>query len=148
MIHSDAARQEALEEHQSIKLSTYGIFFMGTPHQGSSSGVHLGVLVRNVVSIFGTANDKITKYLERDSEWIQQQLSQYGPLSKDFVTKFAYETYPTQIAMGKTIMVSNLSLLGLSYEILIIFRLCRMLRQSFQELQMQSPWQYRPITSI
>ncbi|MCJ1426602.1 hypothetical protein MMC29_004505 [Sticta canariensis] len=105
LVHSDAARQEALEEHRSIKLSTYGIFFMGTPHQGSSSGVHLGVLVRNVVSIFGTANDKITKYLERDSEWIQQQLGQYGPLSKDFVTKFAYETYPTQIAMGKTIMV-------------------------------------------
>ncbi|MCJ1429258.1 hypothetical protein MMC29_007171 [Sticta canariensis] len=104
LIHSDAARQGALEEHQSIKLSTYGIFFMGTPHQGGS-GVQLGELVLKVASIFVTADDKILKHLERDSEWLQQQLGQYGPISRDFVTKFAYETYPTSVALGKTIMV-------------------------------------------
>lgn len=120
---------------------------MGTPHQGGS-GVNLGVLMLNIVSIFATANDKILKHLERDSEWIQQQLGQYGPISRDFVTKFAYETYPTRIALGKTIMVSNLSLPCLYYEILIKFRWYRTLRQSFQELQMGSPWQYRLITSI
>ena len=147
MIHSDAARQGALEEHRSIKLSTYGIFFMGTPHQGSS-GVNLGELLFNIVSIFATANDKILKHLERDSEWIQQQLGQYGPISRDFVTKFAYETYRTRIALGKPIMVRNLSLLCLYYEILIKFRWYRTLRQSCLELQMRSPWPYRPITSI
>ena len=94
---------EALEKHRFIEFSTYGIFFMGTPHQGRSSEVHPGipgVLVRNVVSIFATTNDKMTKYLERDSEWIRLQLGQYGPLGRDFVSKFAYEIYPTQIAMG------------------------------------------------
>lgn len=79
---------------------------MGTPHQGGS-GVHLGELVLKVASIFVTADDKILKHLERDSEWLQQQLGQYGPINGDFVTKFAYETYPTPIALGKTIMVSK-----------------------------------------
>ncbi|SLM38087.1 P-loop containing nucleoside triphosphate hydrolase [Lasallia pustulata] len=104
LIHSKAARRGALEEHRSIKLSTYGILFMGTPHQGGS-GVHLGELMLKVASIFVTADDKILKHLERDSEWLQQQLGQYAPISNDFVTKFAYEMFPTRIALGKEIMV-------------------------------------------
>jgi len=43
LIHSEAARQGALEEHRSIKLSTYGIFFIETPHQGGSE-VYLDLL--------------------------------------------------------------------------------------------------------
>ncbi|KAA6408178.1 MAG: Kinesin light chain [Lasallia pustulata] len=104
LIHSKAARRGALEEHRSIILSTYGILFMGTPHQGGS-GVHLGELMLKVASIFVTADDKILKHLERDSEWLQQQLGQYAPISNDFVTKFAYEMFPTRIALGKEIMV-------------------------------------------
>ncbi|SLM38232.1 nb-arc and tpr domain protein, partial [Lasallia pustulata] len=77
---------------------------MGTPHQGGS-GVHLGELMLKVASIFVTADDKILKHLERDSEWLQQQLGQYAPISNDFVTKFAYEMFPTRIALGKAIMV-------------------------------------------
>jgi len=103
-----------LEEHRSIKLSTYGIFFMGTPHQGGS-GVHLGELMLKVASIFVTADDKILKHLERDSEWLQQQLSQYGPINRDFVTKFAYEIFPTPVALGKTMMVSNAHSVSVKY---------------------------------
>lgn len=95
-----------MEEHRSIKLSTYGIFFMGTPHQGSD-GVNLAEQILKVASIFVRANDKILKHLKRDSEWLQQQLGQYGPISGDFVTKFAYETYPTQMALGKAVVVSK-----------------------------------------
>lgn len=103
-----------MEEHRSIKLSTYGIFFMGTPHQGSS-GVHFAELLLKVVSIFVKADDKILKNLEPDSEWLQQQLNQYGPISGDFVTKFAYEMYRTRIAAGKSIMVGEIS---------FVFRTC------------------------
>ena len=114
LIHSEAARRGALEEHRSIKLSTYGILFMGTPHQGGS-GVHLGELMLKVASIFVTADDKILKHLERDSEWLQQQLGQYAPISNDFVTKFAYEMFPTRIALGKAIMVRILRQVSASY---------------------------------
>ncbi|CAN9243604.1 unnamed protein product [Alternaria alternata] len=81
LIHSDAARRGALEEHRAVKLSTYGILFMGTPHQGGS-GVALGKLMVNVAS-----------------------LGQYGPISSDFVTKFAFEEYATPTVLGKSIMV-------------------------------------------
>jgi hypothetical protein len=105
LIHSDAAREGALEEHRSIAISTYGIFFMGTPHQGGN-GVALGKALINIASIFVKADDKILKHLERDSELLQQQLGQFATISSQFVTKFAFETRPTPTAFGKSIMVS------------------------------------------
>lgn len=104
LIHSDAARRGALEEHRSVKLSTYGIVFMGTPHQGGS-GVALGRLMVNVASVFVKADDRLLQHLERDSEWLQQQLGQYGPISGDFVTKYAYEAYATPTALGRSMVV-------------------------------------------
>lgn len=104
LVHSDAARKGALEEHRSIKTSTYGVVFMGTPHQGGS-GVQLGKLLVNVASVFVAADDRLMKHLERDSEWLQQQLGQYGPISGDFMTKFAYEEYKTPTVLGHSIMV-------------------------------------------
>ncbi|OCK72795.1 hypothetical protein K432DRAFT_314863, partial [Lepidopterella palustris CBS 459.81] len=104
LIHSDAARKGALEEHRSIKASTYGIMFMGTPHQGGS-GVQLGKLLVNVASVFVAADDRLMKHLEQNSEWLQQQLGQYNPISNEFVTKFAYEEYKTPTVLGHSIMV-------------------------------------------
>jgi hypothetical protein len=73
--------------------------FMSTPHQGGS-GVALGKLMVNVASVF------MLQHLERDSEWLQQQLGQYGPISGDFVTKFAFEEYATPTVLGRSILVS------------------------------------------
>ncbi|RYC81882.1 hypothetical protein BFJ63_vAg15229 [Fusarium oxysporum f. sp. narcissi] len=100
----NAARQGALLDQRSVKLSTYGILFMGTPHQGGN-GVQLGHVLANVASVFVATDDRLFKHLERDSEWLLQQLGQYGPISGEFVTKFAYEEYPTSIAPGKRILV-------------------------------------------
>ncbi|KAK7937620.1 uncharacterized protein PG986_014488 [Apiospora aurea] len=104
LIHSAAAWKNALEKHRSIRLSTAGIMFMGTPHQGGSS-VQLGRLLINIASLFVAADDRILRHLERDSEWLQQQLGQYAPISGDFVTKFAYEVYETPTVLGHSIMV-------------------------------------------
>ncbi|KAE8841204.1 hypothetical protein PTNB85_04603 [Pyrenophora teres f. teres] len=104
LIYSDAARRGALEVHRSIKPSTYGIMFMGTPFQGGS-GVTFGKLMVNIASVFVAADDRLLQHLERDSEWLQYQLGQYGLISGDFVTKFAFEEHPTPIALGKSIMV-------------------------------------------
>ncbi|KAK8036599.1 hypothetical protein PG991_001736 [Apiospora marii] len=104
LIHSDTSRRGALLEHRSIRLSTFGIMFMGTPHQGGN-GVQVGKLLVNIASLFMAANNHILRDLERDSEWLQQQLGQYAPISGDFVTKFAYEDYPTRTALGHSIMV-------------------------------------------
>jgi hypothetical protein len=80
--------------------------FMGTPHQGGN-GVAFGKLMVNIASVFVAADDRLLQHLERDSEWLQQQLGQYGPISGDFVTKFAFEEYPTPITLGKSVMFSS-----------------------------------------
>jgi hypothetical protein len=80
--------------------------FMGTPHQGGN-GVAIGKLMINVASVFVAADDRLLRHLERDSESLQQQIGQYGPISGDFVTKFAFEEYVTPITLGKSIMVSG-----------------------------------------
>lgn len=66
----------------------------------------------NIASLFVATNDQLLKHLERDSEWLQQQLGQYGPISRDFKTKFAFEEYETPIALGRSIMVRSLDRAG------------------------------------
>lgn len=90
----------------------------------------LGEVILKVASIFVTADNRILKHLERDSEWLQQQLGQYGPISSDFVTKFAYEIYPTPIALGRTMMVS-IPFFLISINFLSCFRLCLRLRRLY-----------------
>ena len=77
---------------------------MGTPHQGGT-GVQLGKLLANIASVFIAADTRLLQHLERDSEWLQQQLGQYGLISGDFVTKFAYEVYKTRTVAGPLLMV-------------------------------------------
>jgi hypothetical protein len=67
LIHSDSAQRGALEEHRSVKLSMYGIMFMGTPHQGGS-GVVLSKPIVSVASVFVKADDQLLQHLERNSE--------------------------------------------------------------------------------
>jgi hypothetical protein len=77
---------------------------MGTPHQGSN-GVQMAQVVVNVASIFVSTNDEILKHLRENSEWLQQNIGQYAPISGHFLTKFAHETLPTPTVAGSTIMV-------------------------------------------
>ncbi|KAH7154700.1 hypothetical protein DER46DRAFT_578530 [Fusarium sp. MPI-SDFR-AT-0072] len=74
------------------------------PAKGGN-GVQLGRILANVASVFVATDDRLFKHLERDFEWLLQQLGQYGLISGEFVTKFAYEEYPTSIAPGKRILV-------------------------------------------
>ncbi|KAJ3472394.1 hypothetical protein NLG97_g11025 [Lecanicillium saksenae] len=104
LFHAATASPGSHPEHRSIKLSTYGIIFLGTPHQGAS-GAKLGQVVANVASLFVEADDRLLKRLEPDSEWLQQQQQQYATIGADFVTKLCYEEYPTPTALGHEIMV-------------------------------------------
>ena len=70
--------------------------------------VRLGKLLVNVVLVFMAADDRFIKHLEQDSKWFQQQLGQYGSISGELVTRFAYEEYKAPIALGHSIMVCPL----------------------------------------
>lgn len=101
------------KEHQPIRLSTYGIIFMGTPHLGSD-GADIGQLALNVASIFMSTNTKVVKSLKKDSVLLKQLLDDYGKISGEFDTTFAYETVETKI-FGKRQMVSILILIQSTY---------------------------------
>lgn len=91
LIQSNSARNDT----KSIQVSTYGIFYMGTPHQGESS-VRLGELMHNAAPLF------------ENPGCLQLQLAQYAPISTYFETKLGYERYPTLTATGEVITVSIL----------------------------------------
>lgn len=64
-----------------------------------------------VASVFLHTNSRVLDSLKHDSEFLQHQLEQYGPISKNFATIFAYETYPTHLPIGSTVLVSPDALL-------------------------------------
>lgn len=107
LLHSDRVKEGGLEEQRSIKLSTYGIIFMGTPHQGGL-GVGIGKILLNVAKVQGDASDNLLKHLEEHSEFLEQQTSEFGLISHSFDIKFAYETKPTPLA-GVIAKVVNIS---------------------------------------
>lgn len=94
---------------------------MGTPHQGGN-GVSFGRIMINLASVVTPAHDGLLQHLERDSEWLELQNGQYAPIAGEFVTKFAYEEYATQVMLGRSILVS--SLLPRKDRILTFRRLC------------------------
>src|SRR5579862_7461412 len=82
-----------IDKHKAVKLSTYGIIFLGTPHQGGE-GVALGTRLVDVASIFFHTNKNLLSQLKKESEKIQDQLLNYRGIQGQFVTIFAYETLP------------------------------------------------------
>lgn len=67
--------------------------------------MQFGKVLVNIASMFVAANDRILRHLEMESEWLHQQVGQYDPICRDFVTKFAFEQYKTPTALGHSIMV-------------------------------------------
>jgi hypothetical protein len=102
-------------ENYAIKLSTYGLIFLGTPHQGSedltwgetiaSIYVQTNKIQLQTNESLLQMNKSLHQHLQRDSEWLQLQLIQYIGISDEFVTRFVYETLPTAIAPGESILV-------------------------------------------
>jgi hypothetical protein len=105
LIKSSFATQSHLPDYRAIELSTYGILFLGTPHQGAD-GVDMASCLLRIQSIYMQTNDAILQHLRRDSEFLQSQISLYASISGNFETKFFYEVYPTQVFGGLQRVVS------------------------------------------
>ncbi|ERF76311.1 hypothetical protein EPUS_04169 [Endocarpon pusillum Z07020] len=92
LIHADSTRTGHLLSHHAIKSSTYGLNFIGTPHQGGN-GVSLGKILVNVGSALMYTTQNAVKHLADNSEYLQKQQSDYLAISADFDTVCFYETY-------------------------------------------------------
>ena len=107
LVHAHLATKENLFTHKAVALSTYGIIFLGTPHQGTQSAEFASILL-NIQAITRPVNDALLKHLSRNSEALEQQLSQFVSISKDFIIKFGFETYPTYLGGGFRDLVSSI----------------------------------------
>lgn len=103
-LHLSATRSINHNEMQrDIKLSTYGILFMGTPHRGGE-GVPWAKLALNIVNVAQYTNSEILGHLEENSELLENQQTLFLPISRDFDTTYFYEEYPTMVA-GRPVIV-------------------------------------------
>ncbi|KAK8139498.1 hypothetical protein PG984_002878 [Apiospora sp. TS-2023a] len=96
-------------QYRSIKLSTHGICFFGTPQQGVD-GTSIPTLALNVASIYSHTNTKYYNLLKRNSDWLQEQCSLYLAIAMDFATKCFWERQETEIIAGQSKMVRYPSL--------------------------------------
>jgi hypothetical protein len=90
--------------YKSVERSTYGILFLGTPHQGSAA-VDLATLILRILSIGFDTNDTILNDLGLHSKALQQQQDQYNQISRRYATKCYYEMYATKLPLGKRVKV-------------------------------------------
>ncbi|KAN0104171.1 hypothetical protein V8E51_009916 [Hyaloscypha variabilis] len=104
LIHSNLATKSHNEKHKAFKLSTYGILFCGTPHQGGN-GISWAKLAMGIMSIYAKTNSHTLSQLEVHSTWLNDQLEHFKSISSDFDTVFIYEGYATSLLGGASIMV-------------------------------------------
>jgi hypothetical protein len=94
MVHAHLATTNDKFHHKSVELSTYGINYLGTPHQGTDA-TDLAALLLGIQSIYSETNDAVVRDLRLHSSALQQQLSQYSSISWHYNTKFFFETFDT-----------------------------------------------------
>ena len=86
------------EEYQAIGLSTCGIIFMGTPHNGGRGAiVTLGKTMIRLSSLFVSTNIKLLVHLEPYAQLLWDIEEQYGRMPKEYRTIFAFEERKTMV---------------------------------------------------
>ncbi|KAK7424846.1 hypothetical protein QQZ08_008476 [Neonectria magnoliae] len=109
LLHSDMARVGHLESQKSIKLSTYAVFFLGTPHQGGN-GVSIAKFFTNAMSAVSFTNSKLWERMRPNSEWLQDLQYRYNTISQDFETTYFYEMYKMKVfGLGQILAVPKYS---------------------------------------
>ena len=106
LILANSASKQHNFSHKAIELSTHGLIFLGTPHQGAEH-VELALLILKIQSIYSETNDTIVQDLQLHSKTLQQQLDQYASISHKYETKFCYEMYETKLFGGKSMKVCH-----------------------------------------
>ncbi|UZP35142.1 hypothetical protein NXS19_002958 [Fusarium pseudograminearum] len=104
LLKAELARVGHLEHFKAIKLSTYAVVFLGTPHQGGE-GIPLVEVLRRISSVVNHTNTKILKKMERNSEWLQNLQSDYNAISQDVETIFFYETLKMNVGVMSLLIV-------------------------------------------
>ncbi|WJG37392.1 uncharacterized protein FOBCDRAFT_149100, partial [Fusarium oxysporum Fo47] len=108
LLHADTAQVGHLERQKAVKLSTYGLLFLATPHQGGQ-GVSIAKIITNILSTVTYTNKKLLDRIEPNSEWLQDLQSRYNSISQDFATTYFYETQEMKTPIGSLLVVPKFS---------------------------------------
>lgn len=101
------ARTGHLEHQKAVKLSTYAVLFLGTPHQGGQ-GVSIAQAVTKVLSVISHTNSKLLGRLEPNSDWLIDLQTRYNAISQDFRTVYYYETKEMPVLGLGRLLVSDI----------------------------------------
>lgn len=106
LILSGLTNAKHLEDQGAIKISTAGILFLGTPHQGSP-GVSLAQSLGRLASVYYYTNDTVLAMLEQHSTWLMGQSEHFKGLSTGFDIRYFFESRETYIKGGKRLQVCS-----------------------------------------
>lgn len=97
--------------HKAVELSTRGIIFLGTPHVGAE-GVDFTSALLAVQSLCSNTDDTLLNEVRLHSKGLQQEQSRYTAISDNYVTKFCYELYGSELGGGVTTEIVTYTLKG------------------------------------
>lgn len=92
------------ESKKGIKLSTFGILFLGTPHEGSGA-VSLGQSALRIAQVYYSINDNAVKELSEHSQWLERETNLFNTIRDNFRIRNCYETSPTPLLRGASVTV-------------------------------------------
>ena len=119
LVICNSSTTDHLAHRRSIKLSTYGVMFFGTPHMGIN-GVEFQAALTNICRIFVSGNSKLLRTLTRDSDQLRILSDLYTPIARDIKTVIFYEEYETPLVGKMSMMVKFL----LHHPISLVDRYC------------------------
>lgn len=99
LLHSENLRGRNMEDLRSIYVSTYGIIFLGTPHNGSTvanwgRALH-STLKASLVGLFVESEGTLLKTLMKDSEMLRSINNRFLQIHQNFRIHMVHETLKT-----------------------------------------------------
>ncbi|KAL2144726.1 hypothetical protein VTI28DRAFT_8664 [Corynascus sepedonium] len=123
LLYSNDVRDPNQEDLRSIYVSTFGIIFLGTPHNGSDAAAWGGVIQRMADAVVPKkifeSESVLLKSLRKDNETLQEISNHFLDIYQKFKIHMAHENQKTDIKGSKVLIVDASSaspqLVGVTY---------------------------------
>jgi hypothetical protein len=109
LISAAACHENHLVHHKNVEVSTTGIIYLGSPHQGSD-GADMMKTMLGLMSLVAPTETETVKDISVLTDFLLLQQQQYRPISSNYLTYYGYETKATRLPGGSSsIIVSTAS---------------------------------------